>query len=44
MLDRFFGFGQSLIVKTKLIPFSAEMTPLLEVLNEFRMTYYKYEL
>jgi hypothetical protein len=43
-VDKFYGYGQSLLIKTKVYPLSKEHQPLLGVLNDFRKTYYKFEL
>jgi len=43
-VDKFYGYGQSLLLKTKIYPLNKDQLPMLGVINEFRKTYYKFQL
>lgn len=43
-VDRFYGFGQSVILMSKIYPYERDSKQLMTVLAEFKKTFYKFEL
>ena len=43
-LDKFYGYGQSYILKTRIYPVTKDQLTSLQILNEFRKSYYHQQL